>query len=1164
MGVLFLPPGTSAQIPKSSNDPVSRRQTISPKLLPSEPIVPLAEAAGVAPAGVTSAWQRFVREAAAEWGASVDRRSGEIAVVSGAGLPWIEGGREGDLARLEGLARELLARHGALLGVDPGSVRLNAGRSGQLAPHLWAVDFDVVVGETPIEGTRVVFRINNGRLIQFGTENLPSPGASAPAPVLDREAARKVVDLYLGGGTPGGFTADDEFLDGGSLHLIPINLDVDKGQQRSYLPGKGRGLARVWQFIFRRKGVTGTFRARVDAATGELLELQDINRYAQATGGVASDIAAGTEVTRPMPFADLGGGVFTNSAGLYTFSGTALTSALNGQFVRINDTCGAISLTTDGSGNLVFGTAAGSDCATPGSGGVGNTRSARTSFYFINRAKELARGWLSAPWFSNQVTATVNQADDCNGYWNGTSIDLFRATAGLCGASGEEPGFILHEMGHGFDENDGNGASEGATGESYGDLNAAIVLHNSCVAAGFWLTNCTGYGDACTSCSGLRDIDWARHASNTPHTVGNFTQANCFGGGGPCGGEVHCESYVPSEAVWDFVNRDLPSPGTDAAWAIAERLFYSSRPTATTAYTCNTAVSPWTSNGCNIGSLWNAFRTLDDDDGDLTNGTPHGGALFAAFNRHGMACATDLGASTTHSVCTPPAIPTLTVTGGTNQVTVSWTSAGAGMVYDVFRSELGCDAAFTRIATASTATSFLDTAVANGSIYSYQVVAYPSGNAACAAPPSSCLSSNLSGADPSIRPWGAALDPPTPPFWQTSDIWVDNDADGVPNEAGEPSRGATPNQLFARITNSGNAATGGYRVSFSAKPYTTSAMAPAAAIGHVDEPGPLAPGASHPSQVAWDLSNTWVHANFDSMFWSATHYCVVVSIGPAGTPLTDVDLTNNSAQSNFDNIPLAGGVAHAEFFIYNHLDQPADASLEGVSRVPGWTVRFQGIADPAHIPLGPKQWLPVTAVAVPSPDAPQPRKGAPIFVEVSQRIDGETVGGLTFAVQPPDFGQPGQPDKPGTPRTWLGVRGGGGWPLSPMTDRFDPGFLFAVDLERALAPHLRLGVEAGYHSFASFAVEPPASGELGVTNLSLFARWLSGTGPWQPYLMTGLGAYRAGGSWKAGLELGAGLELPISNNLALSTGVAAHGVEGTPVGDLRWIEAFLGFRAALP
>src|SRR6185369_17839568 len=106
------------------------------------------------------------------------------------------------------------------------------------------------------------------------------------------------------------------------------------------------------------------------------------------------------------------------------------------------------------------------------------------------------------------------------------------------------------------------------------------------------------------------------------------------------------------------------------------------------------------------------------------------------------------------------------------------------------------------IAPALTATSFVDTQVANGTTYYYQVTAYPLAIPICAAPPSTCLAVTLGGPDPSIRPWRVAWNPPEAPYYQTPDIWVDNNG-GIPNEMGEPSRGPTPNHVCARVTNNG-------------------------------------------------------------------------------------------------------------------------------------------------------------------------------------------------------------------------------------------------------------------------------------------------------------------------------------------------------------------------
>lgn len=752
-GAVFVNPA-AAQIAKQSNDVLTSLSFTHDKLIPSQPVEPLDTTRSLVAPAVQNGWAAFLMGANSDWQSTVDHRTGQIALAEGGNVAWVPGrgnaltnaniarflgGRTKlDTSVLDSIARGYLPRVSALLGVDARTLVLSQGRSGSPADHLWFVDYDVVREGLPIEGARVIFRVNNGNLIQFGSENLPSPGAAVPPTKVPVEKALGVVAQYIGG-----FSSADLFRDSGSLHLLPANVENNKFAE-GFEFGKGRGIAKVWQFVFHRDGVMGTWRARVDAATGELLQLDDVNDYvqAQANGGTyLNSPTTGSEVVRPAPFANLTGGAtgFTNSAGIYNFTSGTVSSTLSGQYVRITDTCGAISQASDAAGNLAFGTSTGTNCTTPGHGGAGNTHASREQFYQVNRIKEVVRGWLpSNTWINQVLTVNVNLNQTCNAYWNGSTLNFFRSGGG-CNNTGEIAGVSLHEFGHGMDQNDGTGtAPEGGTGESYGDTTAVIALHASCMGPGFLASNCSGYGDACTACTGVRDVDFAKHASNTPATVASFTQVRCGTGSGPCGREVHCESYVPSEAIWDFANRDLPGPGTGPAWTILDRLWYLSRNTATSSFTCN-RTGTFTSNGCAAGNWWKTMRAVDDDDGNLSNGTPHSAALFAAFNRHGIACTTDAGASTSFSGCTPPATPTLTVTPGSNLASLSWSATGTS--YSVFRNETGCNAGFIKITPGgTTATSLSDGNVANGLTYFYQVTAYPTGNEACASAPSTCIS----------------------------------------------------------------------------------------------------------------------------------------------------------------------------------------------------------------------------------------------------------------------------------------------------------------------------------------------------------------------------------------------------------------------------------------
>ena len=752
---VVLPPPLAAQVaPDHSGSSLAAFERWSDRLHPGISVDVIDEArSGLAPS-VDTAWNAFRQEHGSAWVAYIDARSGRIESAEGEGIAWIPGagnrlgelvenrGKKTDLAALEAIARRFVDEKASLLGIDSKALVLSASRSGKVADYLWYVDFDVTRGGLPIEGARVVFRVNNGNLIQFGLENLPPGEVAVPKVTISPKQALQIVADSIGG-----FLPDDTIVDAGSLHLLPAAAS-DARFAEGFAFGKGYGLAAVWEVTFRREGELGTWRARVDASRGELLEFSDVNHYAQpkVTGGVAlGDPRLFHDVVKAMPFADLSNATFAASTGKFTPTGGLLSSKLDGRYVRISDKCGAIKANTDVTGNLPFGwqTFDTTDCQTSGIGGLGNTRSSRTAYFWVNRAKEFARGWLpSIAWLWQKVTVNVNGSPLCNAYWNGSTLNFFKGDI-PCRNTGEVPGVAIHEMAHGLDSNDGNGTpAELATGESNGDVLNVLMLHKSCIAEGMRSADCNGFGDGCFDCFGVRDIDFAKHESNTRHTVTNFVQPLCATSTsyrGPCGREGHCESIVPSETVWDFVNRKLPNPGGAAAWNTMERLWLVSRPTATQSFTCNTNQASWNADGCNIGSLWKVLRAADDDDGNLANGTPHGTALLQAFLDHGISCIFDPGAGVTFSACTPPPAPVVTATAGDDRVTLTWSNANSNQfTYDVYRNDVGCNAGFARIAPGFV-DAITDVEAANGQRYFYQVVGRRIGNEACASAPSACV-----------------------------------------------------------------------------------------------------------------------------------------------------------------------------------------------------------------------------------------------------------------------------------------------------------------------------------------------------------------------------------------------------------------------------------------
>ncbi|MEP7010726.1 MAG: hypothetical protein ABJC13_10415 [Acidobacteriota bacterium] len=783
---------------------------------------------------VERGWNSFRQavgaEKAGEWVGWVDRRTGRLDYAEGPGLPWLPGfgnrlatqdlvnrfgvNAKSDLSTLEKIARDFLTPLSGALGINPKDLVLSTGRSGRQSDFLWFLDFDVIRGGLPVDGARVFFRINNGNLIQFGSEGLASPGIETPTARLDRSHALAIATAAFGKNAPAARVVDSK------LQLVQFALDLP-GRAGQFDAGRGVRWTPVWEITVERVG-GAPWLARIDAVSGEVMILRDLREFAaaQVHGGVRADATVG-ETDLPMPFADVAPGA-TNSAGLYDYQGGAISSTLAGTFVTIKDlNCGTISQSADASGNIDFLSNTGTDCTTPGSGGTGNTASARTQFYWVNRIKEVGRGWLPLnSWLGQNLQVEVNLNKVCNAYWHPVTKDLNFFISGIfpnsnipCGNSGELPGVSLHEYGHGLDQFDGSGGSDAASKESYADITSILMTHNSCTGSGFLVDiPCFGYGDPCTSCSGIRDIDWAKRESNVPHTVANYVQPVCKPdpdlSGGLCGREEHCTSYIASESMWDLVNRDLPTPGSAKAWNTAERIWYLSRQTATNAWKCDKSNATWASDGCTNGSMFRVLRAADDDDGNLANGTPHGGAIFAALDRHEIACAADAGANVTFAGCVPPVVPTLTVAAGANQNSLSWTSSGAGKVYDVYRSEGGCDSGFAKIANDVAGLAFNDPNVSSSSQYAYQVVAQPSANEACAAAPTVCkVVTSLEKTDlwSKDKLWDTGLEPDPATaannMWESRDIWIRNVDDGLTSHQ-NPEFGQT-NFVNVRFYNKG-------------------------------------------------------------------------------------------------------------------------------------------------------------------------------------------------------------------------------------------------------------------------------------------------------------------------------------------------------------------------
>ena len=170
-----------------------------------------------------------------------------------------------------------------------------------------------------------------------------------------------------------------------------------------------------------------------------------------------------------MPYANLStslGATFADSGGnLAVCVDGSITTSLRGRYAAIDDVCGPVNATS--AGNLNLGTSGGTDCAVPSGSSAGNTHSARSVYYTINRMREVGLGHLPGnPWLASRVPAVTNFPSDillgCNAAWDGSGVLFTTSTPPFlfptgCSNTGELASVVAHEWTHGLDDNDADG-----------------------------------------------------------------------------------------------------------------------------------------------------------------------------------------------------------------------------------------------------------------------------------------------------------------------------------------------------------------------------------------------------------------------------------------------------------------------------------------------------------------------------------------------------------------------------------------------------------------------------------------------------------------------------------------------------------------------------------
>jgi hypothetical protein len=185
-----------------------------------------------------------------------------------------------------------------------------------------------------------------------------------------------------------------------------------------------------------------------------------------------------------------------------------------------------------------------------------------------------------------EFTVNVNISSNCNAYYDG-SINFYTSGGGCPNTAYST--IVHHEYGHHLVAMAGSG--QGAYGEGMGDVMGVLIMDNPGLAWGFF-----------NDCS-----EPLRNADNTLQY--------------PCSGEIHYCGQLISGCVWDTRNElkiTNPNEYIDiiSNLAVNAMLLHS-----------GSGIDP---------SITIDYLTLDDDNGNIYDGTPHYWEIAAGFGAHNM------------------------------------------------------------------------------------------------------------------------------------------------------------------------------------------------------------------------------------------------------------------------------------------------------------------------------------------------------------------------------------------------------------------------------------------------------------------------------------------------------------------------------------------------
>lgn len=210
-------------------------------------------------------------------------------------------------------------------------------------------------------------------------------------------------------------------------------------------------------------------------------------------------------------------------------------------------------------------------------------------FVHVHVVKDFARQITpNLPWLDQRLLVNVNLPDVCNAYWDGQTINFYQAGGG-CNNTGRIASVVYHEFGHGYHQQLTNNLV-GSVGEGTGDFLAATLAGDPVIGRGI-----------STNGGGLRRIDEDRRYPD--HYVN----------------EVHEDGLIWASPLWNLREALIQKHGDWSGRRQVERAFVKAL-----------------TQGPGLSTAYPSILFGDDDDNDISNGTPNSCEINAAFRGAGL------------------------------------------------------------------------------------------------------------------------------------------------------------------------------------------------------------------------------------------------------------------------------------------------------------------------------------------------------------------------------------------------------------------------------------------------------------------------------------------------------------------------------------------------